>query len=160
MVKHKDTMISAFADAFPSNTQVSHEQMYESALVEALQVSVWGSDYQLLPFSLLMNRPVFQYNTFFISDTSGITTLTLSDARDLARFMAYDPSTRGHVLYCGNIHRILLASGDVNTLPNMPLCMLPTSGWLCCYSQIVFFVTYLFPLQVYLLTEPCSTLEM
>ena len=36
MVKHKDTIISAFADAFPSNTQVSHEQMYERALIEAL----------------------------------------------------------------------------------------------------------------------------
>ena len=65
MVKHNDTIISAFADAFPSNTQVAHEQMCESALVEALQVGVWGSDYQLFPFSLLMNRPVFQYNTFF-----------------------------------------------------------------------------------------------
>lgn len=96
MVKRKDTTsASAFADAFPSNTLVAHEQMYESALVEALQGGVWGSDYQLFPFGLLMNRPVFQYNTFFISGTSGITTLTLSDARDLtdlARFMAYDPS--------------------------------------------------------------------
>ena len=102
MVKHKDTIISAFADAFPSNTQVSHEQMYERALLEALQVGVWGSDYQLFPFSLQMNRPIFQYNTFLISDTSGGTTLTLSDARDLTdlaqRFMAYDPSTRCHIL--------------------------------------------------------------
>ena len=66
MVKYKDTIISAFADAFPSNTQVSHEQMmYETALLEALQVGVWGSDYQLFPFSLLMNRPIFQYNTLF-----------------------------------------------------------------------------------------------
>ena len=40
-------MISAFADAFPSNTQASHEQMYERALLEALQVGVWESDYQL-----------------------------------------------------------------------------------------------------------------
>ena len=54
LVKCKGTMISAFVDAFPSNTQASHEQMYDRALVEALQV---GSDYQLFPFSLLMNRP-------------------------------------------------------------------------------------------------------
>ena len=129
MVKYKHTMISAFADAFPSNTQASHEQMYERALLEALEVGVWGSDYQLFPFSLLMNRPIFQYNTFFISDTSdsGITTLSLSDAIDVTdlaqRFMSYDTSTRCHILYCGNVHRVLLASGDVNTLPNMPLCL-------------------------------------
>ena len=43
---------------------------------------------------------------------------------DLAqRFVAYDPSTRCHVLYCSNVHRTLLASGDINTLPNMPLCL-------------------------------------
>ena len=65
MVKYKPTMISAFADAFPSNTQASREQMYERALLEALQVGVWGSDYQLFPFSLLMNRPIFKYNTLF-----------------------------------------------------------------------------------------------
>ena len=51
-------MISAFADAFPSNTQASREQMYDKALVEALQVGAWGTDYQLFPFSLLMNRPI------------------------------------------------------------------------------------------------------
>jgi hypothetical protein len=127
MVKYKDTMISAFADAFPSNTEGSHQQMYQRALLEGLQVGVWGTDYQLFPFSLLMNRPVFQYNTFFISDTSGITTLTLSDARDVIdlaqRFMEYHVSSRCHILYCGNVHRILLASGDVSTLPNMPLCL-------------------------------------
>jgi hypothetical protein len=141
MVKYKDTMISAFADAFPSNTEGSHQQMYQRALLEGLQVGVWGTDYQLFPFSLLMNRPVFQYNTFFISDTSGKTTLTLSDARDVMdlaqRFRAYEPSSRCHILYCSNVHRILLASGDVNTLPNRPLCLFNVDNqhWVAMFIQ-------------------------
>ena len=128
LVKYKDTMISAFADAFPSNSQASHEQMYHRALVEALQVSVWGTDSQLFPFSLLMNRPIFHYNTFFVvSDISGIMTLSLSDARDVTdlaqQFLAFDPSTRCHVVYCSNVYRALLASGDISTLLYMPLCL-------------------------------------
>ena len=128
LVKYKDTMISAFADAFPSNSQASHEQMYHRALLEALQVGVWGTDSQLFPLSLLMNRPIFHYNTFFVlSDISGIMTLSLSDARDVTdlaqRFLDFDPSTRCHVLYCSNVHRALLASGDISTLPYMPLCL-------------------------------------
>ena len=77
LVKYKDTMISAFADAFLSNTEVSHEQMYHRTLIEALQVGVWGTDSQLFPLRLLVNRPIFHYNIFFVvSDTSGIMTLT------------------------------------------------------------------------------------
>ena len=39
--------------------------------------------------------------------------------------------------------------------------MLPTStGWLCCCRQMMQLVIYLFHLQVYLLTEPCSTLSV
>ena len=74
LVKYKDTMISAFADAFPSNTEASHEQMYHRT---SLQVGVWGTDSQLFPLRLLVNRPIFHYNIFFVvSDTSGIMTLT------------------------------------------------------------------------------------
>ena len=83
-----------------------------------------------------MDKPNFQYNTFFVvSDISDIT-LNLSDARDITnlaqRFLAFDPGTRRHILYCSNVHRALLASGDINTLPYMPLCLLlPTNtGWL------------------------------
>ena len=126
LVKYKDTMISAFADAFPSNTEASHEQMYHRT---SLQVGVWGTDSQLFPLSLLMNRPIFHCNTFFVvSDTSGIITLSVSNARDVAdsarRFLVFDPDTRRHILYCSNVHRVLLASGDINTLPYMPLCLL------------------------------------
>ena len=55
--------MSAFADAFASNRQASLELMYDRALAEALQVGVWGTDSQFFPLSLLMNRPIFQYNT-------------------------------------------------------------------------------------------------
>ena len=50
--------------------------------------------------------------------------MTLSDATDvldLARFLAYDLSSTCRILYCSNVHRTLLASGDINTQPNMPL---------------------------------------
>ena len=111
-------MTSAFTDAFRSNTEASHKQMYHRTLVEALQVGMWGTDSQLFPLSLLMNRPIFRYNTFFVvSDTSGMT-ISVSNARDVAdlarRFLAFDPDTRGHILYCSNFHRALLASGGIN----------------------------------------------
>ena len=64
LVKYKNTMISALADVFPSNHK-AHEQMYERALYEALHIGVRGTDYQLFPFTLLMDRPIFQYNTFY-----------------------------------------------------------------------------------------------
>ena len=128
LVKYKDTMISAFSDAFPSNTRTAHEQMYERSLVEALQIDVWGTDYQLFPLSLLMNRPIFHYNTFFtVCDITGAMILSLSNARDVTdlaqQFRAFNPSTRCHVLYCSNIHRALLVSGNINALPKMPLCL-------------------------------------
>ncbi len=128
LVKYKEIMMSALADAFPSNTQASHEEMYHRALLEALQIGVWGTDSQLFPLSLLMNRPIFQYNTFFIvSDIYGIMRLSVCNARDIAdltqRFLASDPDTRCHILYCSNVHRALLASGGIQSLPNMPLCL-------------------------------------
>jgi hypothetical protein len=127
LVKYKEVMISALADAFPSNTQASHEEMYHRALLEALQVGVWGTDSQLFPLSLLMNRPVFHYNTFFIvSDISGIITLSVCNARDVAeltqRFLASDPDTRCHILYCSNVHRALLASGGMHACMHCLIC--------------------------------------
>ena len=127
LVKYKDTMMSAFADAFASNRQASLELMYDRALAEALQVGVWGTDSQFFPLSLLMNRPIFQYNTFYVvSDMSGVITLNLSDARDITdlaqRFLAFDPGTRCHILYCSNIHRALLAHDQV-TLIHCLICL-------------------------------------
>ena len=121
-------MISALADAFLSNTQSGHEQMYATALHEALRVGIWGTDYHLFPFSLLMNRPIFQFNTFYtIPDDSDVASLSLSSVRDVRElqqtFLSFHPATRCHVLYCTNVHRALLASGDINTLPNLPLCL-------------------------------------
>ena len=57
---------------------------------------------------------------------------------DLAqRFMAYDPSSRCHILYCSNVHRTLLASGDVHTLPNTPLCLFNVGNqhWVVMFLQ-------------------------
>ena len=128
LVKYRNTMISALADAFPANTQSGHEQMYATALHEALHVGVWGTDYHLFPFSLLMNRPIFQFNTFYtIVDDSDVASLTLSDVRDVRElqqtFLSFHPATRCHVLYCTNVHRAMLVSGDINTLPKLPLCL-------------------------------------
>ena len=48
LVKYEHVMISALADAFPSN---AHDHMHQRALREALHVGVWGTDYQLFPLS-------------------------------------------------------------------------------------------------------------
>ena len=42
-----------------------------------MHIGMWGSDF---PFSLLINRPIFQYHTFLdVSDISGVMTLNISD---------------------------------------------------------------------------------
>ena len=97
---------------------------FNQTLVEALRVHVWGTDYHLFAFSLLMNKPVFQYNTFYIVSENSTMMFSLPDTRDCVhlaqRFQVYDPATRHHVLYCSNVNRALLASGNINALP---LCL-------------------------------------
>ena len=67
--------------------------------------------------------------------------LTLPNTQDVVhlaqRFLACEPDTRCHVLYCSNVHRALLASGDVTALPHMPLCLFNVSNqhWVATLPQ-------------------------
>ena len=59
------TMISAFHDAFPGTSNEQHNSTFNTCLAKALKVGARGSDYHLFALSLLLNRPIFQYNTFY-----------------------------------------------------------------------------------------------
>ena len=65
LLKFRATKISAFHDAFPGAPDEQHNAAFNTCLSKDLQIGVWGSDYHLFALSLLLNRPIFQYNTFY-----------------------------------------------------------------------------------------------
>ena len=67
LCKHKQEMVQAFTNAYPNQDPIQH---YANALNQAISVTSWGTDHQILALSFLLNRPIFQFNTFY-SDTDG-----------------------------------------------------------------------------------------
>ena len=55
-------MISTFENAFPTRAHSTLIQMYNRALIDALQVYVWDTDYHLFAFTLPMNIIPCTYN--------------------------------------------------------------------------------------------------
>ena len=58
----------------------------------------------------------------------------MTDVHEFAQnFSDYDVQVRGHILYSSSVHRALLASGTINTLPNAPLALfnVQNSHWVC-----------------------------
>ena len=117
LVKHKSAMMSAFRDAFPIATEHEYVVKFNTAVRKAVQVFSWGTDYHLFVLSLLLDRPIFQYNT---DPTSG---LPVNDTiqQFAQRFLSYEVGTRGNLIYCTSVHRVLLSDGDVNNLPLLPI---------------------------------------
>ena len=125
-VKYTGVMMGALRDAFPWQTHDENVHKCNTLIVSALQIGSWGSDFQLFLLSFLLDRPVFVYFTFYVSD-SGVRSLTLPDCRDVSefarRFLDYDASTRRHILNASSVNASLLLSGDVTTLPHLPLAI-------------------------------------
>ena len=111
--KYRDLMIDALHNAFPL-------QEHEALLYSALRMGSWGIDFHLILLSILLDRPIFIYFTFY-NNTNGVRSLTLADCTDVnqfaSRFLAYNADTRRHMLHTTNMNRALLRSGDVTTLP-------------------------------------------
>ena len=82
----------------------------------------------MFALSLLLNRPIFQYNTFY-SQHPGSTEreLLLPDIRDVQhladRFRAREQGTTTRVLYCSNTVAVTLAAGGISQLPHPPLAV-------------------------------------
>ena len=66
--------------------------MFNANVSEALRISAWGSDYHLFAMALLLNRPIFVYNTHHNCDLDEITTV-----QQLAQiFLSFDRRSRAH----------------------------------------------------------------
>ena len=126
VVKYKNVLTDALQDAFPLQPREAHVRKCNNLIVEAITIRTWGSDYHMFALSLLLDRPIFVYNSFYLSE-EGIRSLTMADTRDAAdfahRFCTFDPGTRRHVQYCSSVNSALLRSGDVTTLPHLPLAI-------------------------------------
>ena len=125
LLKYKVTMVRAIARAWGSSRA---NDMYSRDLFIAVRSGEWGTDDHLFVMSLLLNRPVFLFNTFYFtdSDTSEVT-LSLSDATDISsliqHFSFHAVGTKTHTLYCSDAQADLLQGSDLMSLPNSPLCL-------------------------------------
>ena len=64
LVKHKQTMLSAFLDAFGSQSvRYDAHKEFNDTLKQADSIDQWGTDYHLFALSMLLDRPIFHYMT-------------------------------------------------------------------------------------------------
>ena len=126
VVKYRDVLIGALQHAFPSDPWENHVRKANTLIVHALQIGTWGSDFHLFPLSLLLDRPIFVY-VYFYTTENRVRILLLADIDDVhvfaQRFLAFVSGTRQHLQWCSSVHRALLMSGDVTTLPHLPLAL-------------------------------------
>ena len=126
LVKHRTTMMQTLADMCPFDSHERHSQMYMNAIQGALRLGVWGTDLQLFPLSLLLNRPIFTYNTFYNTSHS-VRTLNLADTTDTLqlaqRFLVRYQGTTAHFLFRSDVQSVTLSSGSISSLPFPPLSL-------------------------------------
>ena len=66
LVKHKDTMLRAITRAWGTSRAID---MYSRDLFIAVRNGEWGTDDHLFVMSLVLNRPIFLFNTFYFTDS-------------------------------------------------------------------------------------------
>lgn len=125
LYKYKGIMLQTIINAWYSTCDdpiVRAEEKFYTVLRATLTPSEWGGEEQLFALSYLFNRPIFQYNTFYLDSV-----LTLADTRDplhlAQRFLNYEPDTRHHLVYCNRTTASILEVGSVSTLPHSPLAI-------------------------------------
>lgn len=97
-------------------------------------MSHWGTDHQILSLSYLLNRPVFQFNTFFsVMDGRRSSVLEhVHTTNDLVEcFRNHEFGTRTHILYCVSSIAYLLTLGGISDLEHPPLtiCNINNRHW-------------------------------
>ena len=126
LVKHRTAMIDALSHIYFNGNHEQHIQALTDTMHKAIHLGVWGTDLHLFSLSLLLNRPIFSYNTFYIIRQS-VRILNLPDTNDphhlVQRFSSRDQGTRGHFLFCSDVLRVSLSSGSITSLPLPPLCL-------------------------------------
>ena len=140
LLKFRATMISAFHDAFPGASDQQHNTTFNTCLAKALRIGAWGSDYHLFALSLLLNRPIFHYNTFYdpMRNHGDLCLRNVTDVHEFAqKFKDYHVETRGQLLYCSSVHRAL---GTINTLLHLQYSMCIIYTGCACYHCLHLFL--------------------
>ena len=65
LVKHKDSMLRAITRAWGTSRAID---MYSRDLFIAVRNGEWGTDDHLFVMSLVLNRPIFLFSTFYFND--------------------------------------------------------------------------------------------
>ena len=128
LVKYRALIRQTFVDAYQNASSQGIDRMYNSSLREAVTMHAWASDHHLFALSVLFERPIFVYNTFYYNlPNSTVEILQLDDTRDCQhlaqRFLAREDGTRNHTLCCKNTHAVALSTGDIRQLPQPPLTL-------------------------------------
>ena len=137
-VKYRDVLIQSLQYAFPIDPLDTHVRKANTLIIHALHIGTWGSDFHLFPLSLLLDRPIFTYVYFYCTDARCVKTLMLADIDNIhvfaQRFLAFASGTRQHIQWCSSAHRAMLMSGEVTTLPHLPLALFFFTQSLYCTS--------------------------
>ena len=129
MIKYNTIILGAMASATDLQPHEVH-QMYCTALRNTLHLEglrAWANDRHLFALSLLLDRPIFQYNSFYRSrnENGEPTGLVLSDTRDVhhlaERFRRREEGTTYNLLYCSNSIASIVSTGDLTQLPHPPI---------------------------------------
>ena len=94
-------MISAFQDVFPSGSDEQHSAIFNTCLAKALKIGAWSTDYHLFALSLLLDRPIFQYNTFYdpMRSHGNLCLKNVINVHEFAqKFRDFDIGIRGQLL--------------------------------------------------------------
>ena len=65
LLKHRTAMMDVLTNIYFTGNHHQHIQMFTNTVHKAIHPGVWGTDLHLFPLSLLLNRPIFTYTTFY-----------------------------------------------------------------------------------------------
>ena len=119
LVKHKDVVMTAFRKAYQFSSEGECELKFNTAVIQAVTVPNWGTDCHLFALSVLLGRPIFQYTTDPNHASCDATTVE----QFAQMFLSRQSLTTRHLLYCTSAQRALLSSGNVSSLPLLPVAV-------------------------------------
>ena len=127
LVKHKQTVLSAIQDVYPTYSAANVRGVHTECIKEALDVRKWGTDYHLFALCHLFNHPIIHYNTM---PNNARTFLGVSTAQQMADcFLSNEVDTQEQCISCTNVHEALLSNGDISQLPHTPVAIINNASY-------------------------------
>ena len=127
LVKYRQAFLSAVQDANPTHHPRNILGVYNESIREAVDVRKWGTDYHLFALSHLFNRPILNYITDHNPHKTFIGVTTVEQLAEC--FRTFELDSQRQAIWCTNVHETLLSSGDVNSLPHLPISVINSSGY-------------------------------